>query len=569
MNFLSVCSGIEAASVAWEPLGFTPIGFAEIDKAASRVLAHRFGSNMPGEPLAKNGVPNHGDFTAIDLSLVPPVDVLIGGTPCQPFSIAGKRFSLADARGNLTFTYVALAHDLARSHGLKIAVWENVPGVLNTPDNAFGCFLGGLVGTNEALPAPGGKRWPDAGLVAGPRARAAWRILDAQYFGLPQRRRRVFVVVSFGEIDPAAVLFERQSLRGHSAPRRKAGEEVAGSLSASAGGCDENDARDGRLIAGTLGANGRAAGSATQQDAEAGLLVAFGGNRSGAREVATAIHAHGGPAGRLDFDSETFVVAPALTSNPYGDHEGREGLLIAHSLRGEGFDASEDGTGRGTPLIPVLSSSALRSDQPIAFDTTQITSATNRSDPQMGDPCHPLAASAHAPAIAFDARQRDVCISGDIAAPLDTDAFSQAVAFDLRGRDGGAQFEGPHDTANIRAASGGSSRSYAAVPILESGKRTGSSSVDRKAGDGIGVAGDPMFTVGADSRHAVATRWAVRRLTPTECERLQGFPDGWTAIPDGKGGVQADGPRYRQIGNAMAVPVIRWIGLRILLAASA
>ena len=151
IRFLSVCSGIEAASVAFGPLGWQAVGFAEIDRAASELLAYRYGSNMPGEPLARNGVPNFGDFTTIYPGSLGPVDVLCGGTPCQAFSIAGKRLSLADARGNLTLSFAVLAHELVRSNGLRNVLWENVPGCLSTPDNAFGCFLGALVGADDAL----------------------------------------------------------------------------------------------------------------------------------------------------------------------------------------------------------------------------------------------------------------------------------------------------------------------------------------------------------------------------------------------------------------------------------
>jgi DNA (cytosine-5)-methyltransferase 1 len=234
VRYLSVCSGIEAATIAWEPLGWRAVGFAEIDKFASAVLAERFGSNLLGEPLSRNGVPNFGDFTSIDVTALGPVDLLVGGTPCQAFSFAGRRLSLADARGNLTLAYAVLAHELARSNGLRNALWENVPGVLSTDDNAFGCFLGALVGADDAVPLPSGiERWPDAGMVSGPRARAAWRVLDAQYFGLAQRRERVFVVVDFGNgADPAAILFEPQGVQGNSPPRREAGERVAGTVAA-------------------------------------------------------------------------------------------------------------------------------------------------------------------------------------------------------------------------------------------------------------------------------------------------------------------------------------------------
>lgn len=163
----------------------------------------------------------------------------------------------------------------------------------------------------------------------------------------------------------------------------------------------------------------------------------------------------------------------------------------------------------------------------VAFDTTQITSKENGSNPQVGDPCHPLAAGAHAPCIAFNSRE-DPEVTGDRAGPLGASSpQAQAVAYDLRGREDGAQFEGPHDTANIRAANGGSSRSYVIGPAYKS--------------------------------------WAVRRLTPIECERLQGFPDNFTKIPwRGKSSeLCPDGPRYKAIGNSMAVNVMSWIGRRI------
>ena len=190
----SVCSGIEAATVAWEPLGWRPAFFAEIEPFPSAVLAHRHPA-----------IPNLGDMTAIDgRAWRGRIDVLVGGTPCQAFSVAGLRRSLDDKRGNLALRFVELA-DACQPGWI---VWENVPGVLSTRDNAFGCFLGGLAGEDGPLEPPGGK-WADAGVVLGPARAVAWRVLDAQYFGLAQRRRRVFVVAGAGDrADPAQVLFE-------------------------------------------------------------------------------------------------------------------------------------------------------------------------------------------------------------------------------------------------------------------------------------------------------------------------------------------------------------------------
>ena len=210
MTYISFCSGIEAATAAWHPLGWSPVAFCEIDKFASRVLAHHYPN-----------VPNLGDFTKVDWSQYS-ADICVGGTPCQAFSVAGLRNSLADERGNLTLEFVR-AINIIRPHTV---VWENVPGVLSTADNAFGCFLAALVGCDEPIVFEQG--WPNSGVVDGPDRRAAWRILDAQYFGLAQRRKRVFVVANSGDRPhPAEILLEWESLRRDSPPSRTAGEGAA------------------------------------------------------------------------------------------------------------------------------------------------------------------------------------------------------------------------------------------------------------------------------------------------------------------------------------------------------
>jgi len=233
MRFGSVCSGIEAASVAWNPLGWRAAWLSEIEPFPAAVLAHHYPD-----------VPNLGDMTTLPARIasgeVDAPDVFCGGTPCQAFSVAGLRKSLDDARGNLSLTFCEIANEIDAARSIRgeqpaIVFWENVPGVLNTKDNAFGCFLAGLAGEDDPLIAPGGK-WTNAGCVFGPKRTVAWRVLDAQYFGVAQRRRRVFVVASARDgFDPAKVLFEFNGVRRDIAPSREARKGATASSTSRAG----------------------------------------------------------------------------------------------------------------------------------------------------------------------------------------------------------------------------------------------------------------------------------------------------------------------------------------------
>jgi len=499
MHYLSVCSGIEAASQAWHQLGWTPVAFSEIEPFPSALLAHHYPH-----------VPNRGDMTKFKEWPNDPVDLLVGGTPCQAFSVAGLRKGLADPRGNLALTFLGIAD----KYRPKWIVWENVPGVLSSNGGRdFGSFLGALVELGYGF---------------------AYRVLDAQFFGVPQRRRRVFVVACLGDWRrPAAVLFEPDCLHGNPPPSREARKAVAaGTLRGTDGGSDVDHASAGHLIA---------SGKQWPVDVAPTLNASFGdkqgledqhalngGDCSYLPEISLCLNAGG--MGRQDYETETLI----------------GGVFdVAHAPRGEGVDASEDGTGRGTPLVPVC------------FDTTQITNAANYSNPKPGDPCHPLAAGAHPPAIAFDSRQDCVSSEHVFGSLGSSSPQAQAVAFALRGREEGAQPEihGEGDSVGaLRAGSGGSSRDYVSVAY---GVRTANTS-----SNGWGVQTECTHTLDRASPPTVATTSAVRRLTPTECERLQGFPDGYTQVPV-RGKPAADGPRYKALGNSMAVPVMRWIGERI------
>ena len=492
---ITLCSGIGAPEVAapWVDWRLA----SEIEPFPRAVLQQRFGYRLPevqnqGEPLL------WGDMTEITPELLrsrglPLPDLIVAGTPCQAFSVAGARKGLEDARGNLTLSFVEILHAIAaaRPDGKLAALWENVPGVLSDKGNAFGCFLGGIVGAMDAIPRPAGGSWPREGMVEGPRARAAWCVLDSQWFGVAQRRERVFVVVDFGgALDPAAVLLEPDRLRGDHPPRREAGQGFAQGIEfgPSGGGfTDVNPTLDTRAKDGPV----------RNQLAGAALVPS----------VSMCLNA--GAMGRIDGESETFIP-------------------VAHSLRGEGFDASEDGTGRGTPIVPV--SIAMRGRE----DGAQM---------EIGDDC------------AFTLRASTG--GGDkphVFAP---------VAFDCKGAEVQFSTDGSHPTLRSMGHHGSHQNGggHAAVAFAIQERAT---CKNPNAGpDGAGFRGDgAAYTLEARPvPQAVATPWAVRRLTPTECARLQAFPDDHTRIEwRGKPADQCpDGPQYKALGNSMTTNVIRWI----------
>jgi DNA (cytosine-5)-methyltransferase 1 len=473
VRFGSVCSGIEAASAAWHALGWRAAWVSEIEAFPSAVIAARW-----------PGVENLGDMTSLPERIlareVEAPDVFVGGTPCQAFSVAGLRGSLSDARGNLTLTFVRIADAIdavRRADGRAPCwvVWENVPGVLSVADNAFGAFLGGLVGGDAALEPPRGRGWTDAGVVSGPSRGAAWRVLDAQHFGLAQRRRRVFVLARAGAGNwqaADALLPVIESMRWHPAPRRASRERTAG--------------------AAATGARG-------------------GGGLGTDAELDGALIAQRWPA----------EVAPTLNA-AFGE---KQGLEDQHALGGAGL------------FVPTVMSSG----QANANITENLTGAL--------DCLHEAPIVAHA----FDARQSDVLQYGDRTGPLDTDGHSVAVAFDTYNQT--ITGDTTQTLCSRGDTPGGNAHLVPAVAVAPT--LTASNDPSRS----------PQSSEVQQQVAAVhATTMQVRRLTPRECERLQGFPDDYTAIPwRGRPASECpDGPRYKALGNSMAVPVMRYLGERIV-----
>lgn len=452
MKFATLCSGIGAPEQAWIDFPWTPAFCAEIEPFPCAVLAQR-------HPETRN----MGNIVGLHPN--ESIDLLIAGTPCQSFSVAGKRAGLDDARGVLVWEFLRIARELQP----RWIVWENVPGVLSSGDRRD---FGNIIGAMEQLGYG-----------------VCWRVLDAQYFGVPQRRRRVFAVGYFGDWRrAAAVLFDAESLRGDSPARGTKGQEVAGTFGSRAtagGGFGTDFELGGGVVAGTL-KNNHGGGGFGSDPSETFIVPSVSAKWS---------KGSGGPAGDECQNLVAFAQnqrnevrelahAGSLPSIRRGDAKNE--TLLAFSCKDHGADVSE--------LSPTLR--ACQHSESHANGGGQVAVAIRTANTK---------ANGHG-------------IAEDCAHTLDG-AQGQAIAFNLRGRDGGAMPECA-DAASVRSASGGSSNTY------------------------------------------VGHRSTVRRLTPRECERLQGFPDDYTLI-NFRGKPAADGPRYRAIGNSMAVPVIRWIGKRI------
>ena len=526
MKYLSVCSGIEAATVAWHPLGWDAVAYSEIEPFPSAVLAHhypkvpnygdmtrfkewpdacicvRLGSERQGQSHRTSdarlrsssdtgAASRRGDYSIRDEHVCKKcggsvIDLLVGGTPCQSFSVAGLRKGLDDPRGNLALTYLAVV-DRYRPRWM---VWENVPGVLSADDGrALGAFLGGLAELGYGF---------------------TYRVLDAQHFGLAQRRARVFVVGHLGDWRrAAAVLFERESLSGHPAPRREAGEVAPTGPSRRTGG-------------GGLG---------TDFDCDGGLIANERTNERTNGIPHRALCLNAGGMGRIDAESETLI--------PTGGF-----FDVAHALRADGFDASEDGIGRGTPLVA-------------CFDERQVTSKENRS--QCGTD---VAGTMHEKPFTLAIRGRGD--SSDLE--YREDGTANAILTPNGGRGGigvgavafnwqsGGDARGLKPQAQAQAQAQALSRSQTPAVAIDcyNGQIDGDTALTLRKGNGNELGGVPATMHGMQ----------VRRLTPRECERLQGFPDDYTLIPY-RGKFAADGPRYKALGNSMAVPVMAWIGRRI------
>jgi DNA (cytosine-5)-methyltransferase 1 len=548
MKYLSVCSGIEAATSAWHHMGWEPVAFSEIDAFPSAVLKHHYPT-----------VPNLGDMSKFKEWNLGTIDLLVGGTPCQSFSVAGLRKGLDDPRGNLMLTFGAIARHLSP----RWLVWENVPGVLSSNGGKdFGAFLGMLGELGYGF---------------------AYRVLDAQYFGVAQRRRRVFVVGCLGNWrDAAAVLFELASLSGNPPPRREKREgTTAGSPTSPQYGGSNRDTADTVTSKWAKGSGGPAGN-------ECGLFVA---QPIDVPEVMSTL-----------LSSTAGVSRPGNAST---EHETYIPVAYRKSKRAQSADDDEswvqDGVANTINLFDqgdIRTTHAVVQTIPIHDKATRHQGGgdTRNGDGsgnglgvgKPGDPCPTLTAG-DKHAIAFTSEQTPK-VSSDLAHTLTNTTFkhNQMVAFSSNMSVPDCQID-VSPTLKLGGKGGGNPPAIAFNGDQSEKTRSMGESIEHTptlradgpchvatmalgtdcyngaiTGDVAATMGTPGSSVNA-SGPTVMQSMAVRRLTPRECERLQGFPDDHTLIPwRGKDAPQCpDGPRYKALGNSMAVPVMRWIGERI------
>lgn len=464
MRFLSLFSGIEAASAAWLPLGWECVGVSEIENFPCAVLKHHHPH-----------VPNLGDITKIteaQIMMLGRVDLVVFGSPCQDLSVAGKQKGLAGERSGLFHDAIRIVRWARIWGGCRFALWENVPGAFTSSSGRdFAAVVDALAGLEPGTTEVPPKKWGNEGCAVGPEAMVEWGTLDAQWFGVAQRRRRVFALADFGNwADRPPILLESQSVRGDSAPRRGSQEDAAP----------------------TLAGGSRSRGGFSYDDiplaAEQRPVLISSGNAEGSGGLPFL------PVSNLSktVNNQTPLLAVCATGQ------------VTHALNtaNNGKGSSEDGTGRGVPTIAFQTRGTnLHVDEHI-FGTL----GTNADR-----------AGGSAPCIAFDSRQECVSSTDVFGALSASSPQAQAVAF--QSSQSGVRLDDSHATLD---SNNGSRRC-----------------------------------------NGVLLNMRVRRLTPLECERLQAFRDGHTAIKQGSGKPAADGPRYKALGNSMAVVVMRWIGLQL------
>lgn len=541
MKYVSIFSGIEAATVAWHPLGWEPLAFSEIDPFPSTVLQHHYPD-----------IPNLGDITKIDWSpYVGAADIVVGGSPCQSFSVAGKREGLAGASG-LMFEYIRAVRELRP----RWFVWENVPGAFTSErGEAYRQLLSEMDALGYGL---------------------AWRVLDAQFFGVAQRRERVFLVGSLGTMRCAEVLFERESLSwNHQSSRQKRqalteeAQERVGEADHDSGCLNPGETQSRRVYP----ASGVYPTLSTREKSgqnQESVFTQFGDDVAGTLtsrydsspcvdrganvvvderdKVFLCQTAQTGSNGKLvkqddvmnTLDRTNSTAVAALDFNPTDAR-----LRYANDDVSQTLTARARTGGNQVPLVQV---------QPLVFNPN--AGITEKGGGfALSEDVTPTLKTDHNPAVAFASNQRDEVRELEVAGALAAQPGIKQQTYICRA-DGQANAMTSVDMAPTLT-----SHAKKDPPLIYP--------AEDSIGEDALIQRDMSATLSTHNTQTLITggrekrSLTVRRLTPRECERLQGFPDDYTDIPYRNKEHAPDGPRYKALGNSMAVPVMRWIGERI------
>ena len=562
MRYGSVCSGVEAATLAWEPLGWQPVFFAEVEPFPCAVLMQKFGATKPKrllepdeadtekerkqrelwqkkiETFPKGGtIPNLGDFTKMKKEDYDgEIDLLVGGCPCQSYSVAGLRKGLDDPRGNLSLEFARLAYRLET----RWFCYENVPGILSQGQGrAFAEILSALCGWEVEVPVLGKRKngdvvrgWKNSGIVTPPPGGygLAWRTLDAQFVrvdghprAVPQRRRRLFLIGSIGSWErAAAVLFDEEGLRGDTPPERKTGQRTACGFEVGPAGGRQSD------VSATLDTKCKDGAIRNQT----GMLCM----------------AHG--QGNAEILSEK---SPTLNCNheaPVICRESGQGFWLQDGVSGT---VKVNGAEPTTVVCLNNRPQEFKTDEQILYP---LRATDDKQPPVICYENHPN-----------DSRIKELTegVSPQISARAGTGGGNlplvQVAGF-LPGQGKKAGSVGYEEDLAPTLRSGcdnyGVLKSYAIAENIINRKV-------KNGGNGTGVKEGIQYTLNTVSPHGVAYKSVVRRMMPVECERLMGFPDNHTRIEwNGKPEEECpDGARYKACGNSMTVNCMRWIGIRI------
>jgi DNA (cytosine-5)-methyltransferase 1 len=533
LRYLSLFSGIEAASVAFEPLGWEPVAFAEIEPFPCALLKHYWPT-----------IPNLGDVTKItkaQIESLGKIDLVIFGFPCQDVSVAGKRGGMHDADGLLTRSGLFFpAMQIVEWAKPRWALAENVPGLFSINEGStFASVLGEMAGAEIGIPSDG---WENSGFALGPKGLVEWAVLDAQFFGIPQRRRRVFIIRDSGDWrDRPPLLLEPDSLQGHPPPSREAGKSVARTFTSRARSGGWGQDVDLAASGYTQVANSVTPGEGRHWEPSIETLIpdtppalkardfkgpSSDGTGDGAplipviantlRSGPTSEASHGKQSGT---DRETLI---PIVLDDQGGHamsvstDGQVGALRSEAHQHQPVIAvrtaqtGANGEGVSEEVVHTLDGA---NGQAVCFDTTQVTSKTNRSNPQPGDPCHTLSKDADAPLVVAPAQpiaihphvigrsptsgpQGKEYLDDGSAYTTDARGTPQSVVYDVRGNGDGntcptlsrsAAGDRPNDFAPMvfqsKASASQSMNPADVAPSLDVGKSEGMAVIQNIGGE--------------------------------------------------------------------------------------